>query len=538
VSEYNHSSVGIRAGFFLPLLVAVMAFLTSAGIALVEPLPASAAKAKKLVWAGCGNKAEPRARCASLTVPQNYKRPRGKKFRLAMVKVPARKKKRGSLFFNPGGPGGSGLEFVFGGGAKGLPKSVKNRFDFVTWDPRGIGSTRPKVKGCEAFPEPSGSLPATREATAAQWRQLLSAFRIVNRDAALQCLPKNRGFTRHMGTRNVVRDLDRMRAAVGDRKLTFWGGSYGTRIGYTYALTYPKRLRAIVLDGSVNPVGGFREFGKVRAQATDRALEVIRRVRPAFGDRIIATRDDLRENGPVDLGGGSLVTQWDFEGFVSGSTIAQFQWSNLELVMDNIEEARQQPGPAGLQARKVLKEALEEMGDYPFIPDTGKVSAAASNLMALRIINHLDYADSTIPDTTGEKMVLDNVRDHPFASGPSSAFFATAGAGLGSLKPQPVPQTGNRKNARRAAALRKILITGSTGDGATPFVWSEQMAGAFKRAAFIRYDGWQHVNWTRLRSGCVNDPVTRFILNARKPNPKRPPLCPFALPGPPASPVG
>jgi len=536
VSEYNHSSVGIRTGFFLPLLVAVMAFLTSAGIALVEPLPASAAKAKKLVWAGCGNKAEPRARCASLTVPQNYKRPRGKKFRLAMVKVPARKKKRGSLFFNPGGPGGSGLEFVFGGGAKGLPRSVKERFDFVTWDPRGIGSTQPKVKGCEAFPEPSGSLPETGEATEAQWLELLSAFRNVNRDAALQCLPKNRGFTRHMGTRNVVRDLDRMRAAVGDRKLTFWGGSYGTRIGYTYALTYPRRLRAIVLDGSVNPVGGFREFGKVRAQATDRALKVIRQVRPAFGDRIIATRDDLRDNGPVDLGDGDF-TQWTFEGYVSGSTIAQFQWSNLELVMDKIEEARE-PGVAGRGARKVLKEALEEMGDYPFIPDTGTVSAAASNLLALRIINHLDYADSTIPASIGQEIVLNNVQEYPFASGPSSAFFATAGAGLGSLEPQPVPQTGNRKNARRAAALRKILITGSTGDGATPFVWSEQMAGAFKRAALIRYDGWQHVNWTRLESGCVNDPITKFILTARKPTPKRPPLCPFAPPGPPASPVG
>jgi len=536
VSEYNHSSVGIRAGFFLPLLVAVMAFLTSAGTALVEPLPASAAKAKKLVWAGCGNKAEPRARCAVFPVPRDYSRPKGKKFRLAMIKIPATGRKKGSLFFNPGGPGGSGLEFVLGGGALSLPKSVRRNFDFVSWDPRGVGLTRPNVRGCKAFPEPSGSLPATGEATEAQWLELLSAFRSVNRDAALQCLPKNRGFTRHMGTRNVVRDLDRMRAAVGDRKLTFWGGSYGTRIGYTYALTYPKRLRAIVLDGSVNPVGGFRDFGKVRAQATDRALKVIRRVRPAFGDRIIATRDDLRDNGPVDLGDGSF-TRWTFEGYVSGSTIAQFQWSNLELIMTLIEQARSS-GPQGRDARRSLGEVVDELGEIPLFPETVRSDAGASNLLALRIINHLDYADSTIPDTTGEKMVLDNVRDHPFASGPSSAFFATAGAGLGSLKPQPVPQTGNRKNVRRAAALRRILITGSTGDGATPFIWSEQMAGAFKRAAFIRYDGWQHVNWTRLRSGCVNDPITKFILNARKPNPKRPPLCPFAQPGPPASPVG
>jgi len=519
------------------VLIALIGLVAALGISLALADVGSASASKRLGWKACKIGVEPRAKCARLIVPQDYSNPRGKKFSLAMVKVPARKKKRGSLFFNPGGPGGSGLEFVFGGGAKGLPRSVKNRFDFVTWDPRGIGSTRPKVKGCKAFPEPSGSLPATGEATEAQWLQLLSAFRSVNRDAALQCLPKNRGFTRHMGTRNVVRDLDRMRAAVGDRKLTFWGGSYGTRIGYTYALTYPKRLRAILLDGSINPVGGFRQFGGVRPQATDRALEVIRRVRPAFGDRIIATRDDLRDNGPVDLGGGSLVTRWDFEGFVSGSTIAQFQWSNLELIMDKIEEARQ-PGVAGRGARKVLKEALEEMGDYPFIPDTGPAGAAASNLMALRIINHLDYADSNIPASPGQEIVLDNVRDHPFASGPSSSFFVTASAGMGSLKPTPVPQTGNRKNARRAAALKRVLISGSTGDGATPFVWTEQMATAFGKAALIRFDGWQHVNWTSLRSGCVNDPITKFILTARKPSPKRPPLCPFAPPGPPAAPVG
>jgi len=532
-----HGSQFSRVGLSGLMLAFLIAAFGVAAFVATSPQAVVAAKGKKLVWKSCGKKAQavPRARCAFLTVPQNYKRPGGKKFRLAMVKVPARGKKKGSLFFNPGGPGDSGVESVLVGEAEALPRSIRRNFDFVSWDPRGVGATRPAVRGCRAFDPTVNPLPDTGDATNAQWLQLLSPFRKAQQKAARQCLrlKRNRGFPRHMGTRNVVRDLDRMRAAVGDRKLTFWGGSYGTRIGYTYALKYPKRLRAILLDGSVNPAGNYRDFARVRAQATDRALKVIRQVRPAFGNRIITTRDDLRKNGPITLKGENF-TQWDFELNVSENTLAQFQWREIQKVMNAVKAARSSDPQQKKKAEDKLREALDLIKGSPYSPGTGRVGKEANEDMATRIINHLDYADSTIPAEVRQKMVLDNVRNYPFASGLASAQLATAGAGLGSLKPQPVPRTSNSKNARRARTLRRIMISGSTGDGATPFVWTEEMAKAFKRAALIRYNGWSHVNWMAIESPCVNKRITGFILRGKKPRPKRPPLCPFTKPAPPA----
>ena len=535
IGRVSRSSGAVRK----VLLAAGALSAAALGLALVAgPVAgtASAAKVKRPDWKACGTKIEPTARCARFTVPQDYSRPRGATFRLAMVKVPATGDKRGSLFFNPGGPGSSGLDFVAGGGALRLPQSIRRHFDFVTWDPRGVGLTRPAIGGCKAFPESPDSLPDTGTATDAQWLQVLASMRETNRLAANQCLSlkRNRGFIRYMGTKNVVRDLDRMRAAVGDRRLTYWGGSYGTRIGYVYSLLYPDRLRAILLDGSVNPEGGFPYFGRVRSQATDRALAVIRQVRPAFGDRIIATRDDLRINGPVVLKEKNF-TQWDFEGFVSDSTYAQSQWKSIMETMDAIDNARS-TGPKRAEARATLREVLDELEKKPFFPEIGATGAGDAGIM-LRVINHLDYANSTIPADRGQAMLLENVRDHPFSSGPDTAFFATASAGIGFLKPDPVPSTSSPKMAERAGSLGNVLISGSTGDGATPFIWSEEMAGAFSRAAFIQYDGWQHVNWTRIESSCVNDPITNFILTGQKPSPFRPPLCPFAPPGPPDVPI-
>jgi hypothetical protein len=111
-----------------------------------------------------------------------------------------------------------------------------------------------------------------------------------------------------------------------------------------------------------------------------------------------------------------------------------------------------------------------------------------------------------------------------------------ASVGLTSLKPDPVPLASAPRFARIARRAQNVLISGSTGDGATPAPWTAQMAASFPRAGLVRFDGWQHVNWTAVESPCVNAPITRFIMTGRNPNPLRPPLCPFAPPGPPAVP--
>jgi pimeloyl-ACP methyl ester carboxylesterase len=341
-----------------------------------------------------------------------------------------------------------------------------------------------------------------------------------------------------MGTNDVVRDLNMMRKAVGDRKLTYWGASYGTRIGYVYALRYPQRLRAILLDGSVDPRRGWREFARVRPQATDRALEVMARprVRPAFAEDILATRDDLRVNGPITVEAGRF-DQWTFQAFVGQNLFAQFQWTNIQELIDAINQVRG-TSRSVKRAKGVIQEAYEDVRDrplYPWIVNPRAGNPTANALLTNRIINRLDYSNGNIPSDVADEMLLNNVENHPF-NAMVTASLVTNSAGIGSLKPDPVPLTSTPRFARIAREVENVLISGSTGDGATPAPWTAQMAASFPRAAVIRFNGWQHVNWMAIQSACVNDPITRFILTTRRPDPKRPSVCPFAPPAPPLAP--
>ena len=481
----------------------------------------------------------PSLRVGKIELPRDYSRPNGRTVTLIAAKVPATGIRRGTLFYNPGGPGESGVEGI--AAAADLPPSVRRHFDFVSWDPRGIGLSRPSIRGCRATASGLGSLlPATGLPTRPEWLSTLSLARKEAERLPRQCLSRNLGIARHMGTNNVVRDLDRMRRAVGDRRLTYWGASYGSRIGYVYALRYPERLRAILLDGSVDPRRGWREFARGRAQATDRALKVMAKpgVRPAFAAEIYATRDDLRLNGPITQPDGSPLSQWTFEAFVGQNTFAQAQWTKIQEAIDAIKQARA-GGASRERALETIREVVEEVEEegpfYPEIGDGRAGDAAANTELANRIVNHLDYANGSIPSGVARRILLNNVSNYPFYA-VNTNFLLFNSTGLGSLRPDPVPLTSAPRFARIARRTQNVLISGSTGDGATPAPWTAQMAASFPRAGLVRFDGWQHVNWTSVESPCVNDPITRFIVTGRQPSPLRLPLCPFAPPGPPATP--
>ncbi|MFM9043366.1 MAG: alpha/beta fold hydrolase, partial [bacterium] len=507
----QQTKVGFRASLVAPAMLAALLLL----VGLAVPSVASAKPSVgEFEWFKC-NKQTTNLRCGVIVLPRDYSKPNGKRVALVAAKAPATGKRRGTIFYNPGGPGVSGVEQVLGGVASALPASIRRHFDFVSWDPRGMGQSRPTIEGCEAVGGlPTGLLPETGIPTGSQWLSFLSQFRGQQRQLGLQCLPKNLGIARYMGTNNVVRDLNMMRKAVGDRKLTYWGASYGTRIGYVYALRYPERLRAILLDGSVDPRRGWGEFARVRAQGTDRALEVMAkpRVRPAFAEDILATRDDLRVNGPITVEAGRF-DQWTFESFVSNNTFAQSQWTNIQELIDALRQVRG-AGRSSRRAQGIIQQAYEEVEDrppYPWIVN-GRAGDQSANLhLRNRIVNHLDYSDGNIPSDLADEMLLNNVENHLFFA-MITASLVTNSVGLGSLKPDPVPLTSTPRFARIGREVKNVLISGSTGDGATPAPWTAQMAASFPRAAVIRFNGWQHVNWMAVRSPCVNDPITRFIL--------------------------
>ncbi len=202
----------------------------------------------RLRWRDCGNGFE----CTTARVPLDYDRPRGRTIRLALLRLPASDPARriGSLFINPGGPGAAAVGFVRNLGKSLHSPAVRARFDIIGMDPRGIGQSTP-VR-CFDTTEQSvqaGTVLRSAPSDRRQFRQRVAAAR----DFARRCAQRNGDLLRHVSTANVARDLDLLRRAVGDRRLTYDGISYGTYLGATYAAMFPGNVRALVLDGNFDP---------------------------------------------------------------------------------------------------------------------------------------------------------------------------------------------------------------------------------------------------------------------------------------------
>ncbi len=189
------------------------------------------------------------AECGKLSVPVDYTKPDGDVAQLAMIRFKATGQKIGSLIVNPGGPGESGVQAA-ASLVLGLPQSVRERFDVVGFDPRGVGNSTPAV-WCNSDADNDRM---RADPTVEYTPEGVAHIEKETKEFVQRCVDKmGKDFLENVGTANVVKDLDAIRVAVGDNKLTYLGYSYGTRIGSAYAEAYPQNVRAMILDGAVDP---------------------------------------------------------------------------------------------------------------------------------------------------------------------------------------------------------------------------------------------------------------------------------------------
>ena len=204
-----------------------------------------------LDWQPCGADF-PGKLCATATVPLDYDNPHGRTTQLALAKTPASDTARriGSVFINPGGPGGSGVEMLLSGFGDFLAGNLDGRFDIVGFDPRGVAGSDPLhcFDSAAEFDEFFGNQPVFPY----QRRQERPFFEQY-RKLGPECLDDRQAVAAHMSTADVARDLDLLRRAVGDAKLSYLGFSYGSYLGNTYANLFPDRVRALVIDGVLDP---------------------------------------------------------------------------------------------------------------------------------------------------------------------------------------------------------------------------------------------------------------------------------------------
>lgn len=238
-----------------------------AGPTAAPVVHASPSATGALRWAPCEDPEKPGAECTTLSVPADWAHPDGPRLDLAVARRQATDPgaRVGSMVFGPGGPGDSGVEMVVGRISR-FSSEVRRRFDIVSFDPRGVGGSNPVA--C------SGDLLAERPSPELRSQADFDATMAYNRRLRADCRARTGPVFDHLDTAQTVRDLDALRAALGERKLTFHGSSYGTLLGAQYAETYPRRVRAMVLESVMDhSVPTARGFLRAEAAAAEDSFQ-------------------------------------------------------------------------------------------------------------------------------------------------------------------------------------------------------------------------------------------------------------------------
>lgn len=231
-----------------------LALVATAVAVTTAPSTSAAAASESVRWGPCSQKAaSSRLECSTIEVPLDYRDPDGRQIKIAISRLASEDpgKRRGVLLTNPGGPGISGLGYPAVLAASGLPRKVLDSYDLIGFDPRGVGRSTPLTCGLTKEQQARGNLAAYAHSPADVTREAGRA-----RTVAKQCVTsKTAGMLPHTTTANTARDMDRIRAAVGEPELSYLGASYGSYLGAGYATMFPGRTDRVVLDSNLGPGG-------------------------------------------------------------------------------------------------------------------------------------------------------------------------------------------------------------------------------------------------------------------------------------------
>lgn len=466
---------------------------------------------QKLRWRPCGD-----FQCAHLTVPMDYAQPaNGKTFVLPVAKaVTADEATRiGSLVYNPGGPGVPGVSYLKDGLADTFSTKVRDRFDIVSFDPRGVGESSPALT-CDSAVETAdeGGETATAEQplyprTEADRRTTLAAAQAV----AAACKKASGGILRHVGTVDAARDLDVLRAALGEPKLTYIGWSYGTSLGTSYAEQFPRRVRALVLDGAVDPSLNWQQRAVSQATGFRRAVDDYTAHCAAIAaescpgntpDEIRALIEGLYEQTeveplPVDGDEYGLDTTMLITAISMAMYTPESQWKDLS-------EALREAGDGDGTKLASLDEGDDADTETDDSGDSGSEVPADNSDAALQAISCLDT-----PHPRTEQPYWDALQPADRAAG----VYGTSSV-ITELACKDWPAGKERPHRVKADGVPPVLVVGTTGDPATPYEEAESLARQFPGGMLLTYEGFGHTAYGRSTS-CVTNAVDDYLIGLK-----------------------
>jgi pimeloyl-ACP methyl ester carboxylesterase len=440
--------------------------------------------------------------CARLEVPLDYEKPDGRTAQVALLRVPATgdsAQRTGSLLLNPGGPGFSGMSHA-PVVAKALGEHpVTRQFDLIGFDPRGVAASTPAL---DCFTD------AEREAD-----KLVNSINSGGKDytddetrqLVQNCAALSGGedVLAHVGTRDAVRDMDVLRAVLGDDKLSFLGASYGTRLGAIYAETFPQNVRAMVLDGAVDPTLGtakrrialfagfqrsFDNMAAFCAKTPGCPLGTDPRQASAAFQQIVQPLID----NPITTADGRQIT---YTAVIDGVTAGLYSEAGWRAVILGLTEIKAGRGTTLMFLRDFLSQRSPD-GSY----GNGNESLVA--------INCLDEERHTPGQET--EMTRDIFKAAPFLN---SARPVNA---RDLCEYWPVKPTLGYPYAQNIEGLPKTLVVSITRDPATPHEGGISLAKTLG-ASLLTVEGEQHGVALTGGNACVNDIVADYLINLKTP---------------------
>jgi pimeloyl-ACP methyl ester carboxylesterase len=433
-----------------------------------------------VAWHSCGS----RLNCATLKVPLDYANPTGPTIELSLNELPARHsdERIGSLLVNPGGPGGSGLEFVAGG--IDLPTSLLDRFDIVGFDPRGVGAST-------GLPCGDNTVPAFRRADPTpDTPDEQAALDAAAKDVADDCAANAGELLPHLGTDDVVRDMDTIRQALGEEQLNYLGISYGTLLGLRYATLFPQQARAIAIDGVVDPDQDFRAFLRQQTIAFEQQITTILNDCPdgdsscppggaAAGYDEVSRRVEI---APISGSGGTLGPSE----LAIAALIPTYEPSAVPIFYQAITSALEGDGSAMLRLSTAYESSVKytvyaavECIDSPHPVGSDEYRAFAQELEALSPRFGGAIANELLP----------------------CAFW-----------PAPVH---NIVGPVTAPGAPPMLVIGTTGDAATPYEQAVRVASTLQNGRLLTFDGSGHAAFGK--STCAENAEAAYFIDLTLP---------------------
>lgn len=468
---------------------------------------------QKLSWTGCADYASTdrerasyandKLDCTRVTVPLDYTKPTGPTASIALLRLRATGERIGSMLVNPGGPGASGASLAASLSTTLAGTPLAKRLDLVGFDPRGVGASKPAVAcltDAEADAERKDLDVDTSAAGIAQTEK-------EEKDFAGKCAARvGDDVLEHVGTREVVQDMDVIRSVLGDAKLTYVGFSYGTRIGATYAEKFPANVRAMVLDGALDPEAG--PVQELIGQAT------------GFQGAFTAYAKDCATRPGCPL----------------GTDPTKFNTRFRALTVPLIAKPVSTDDPRGLGYNDAVTGTLQALYSPQLWPAlttglTELTQGRGNTLLRLADVysgrapdghySHDDDAFNAIRCVDDPPVTDRAVTDAADAAYRKAAPFLDDGIGSGRAPLNtcafwPVPHTGT-PHEPKVTGLAPTVVISTTGDPATPYQAGVQLARQLG-GALITYRGTQH---TVAFDGvsCVDDAVSTYLSDLRTPPP-------------------